>query len=427
MTLPQLLAKRSASSPKVVAWRQFRLGVWNEYTLADVHAEASAIGNGLASLGFAKGDVVAILAQNGVTSIAAEIGVQGIGCVAAVLSSALAPSTVRDVLALVEAKAVIVGDQEQYDKVHDVPVASVRSTVVLNARGFREIEVDDRPDADKILTIEQLKNRGGTGVAWDSQSAGLSGTDPATILCLVNRESREVEIHRYSHAAVLESAQSLHASVGFTRADVVAVHNSLGESVEHALSVVAPLVSGITVNIGQSGLSTQSMRQVQPSLVALHCGWLEGVGSDIERRVGASRGLKGMAARKALATTAPLGTAPAKPPKIGPTRAVGIVAALVAFVFLAVSVSLNDFVRVAIVAVLALVAALVTVVRGWSGVSSIRRAVGMSRTRAIISERPLDESTSPSAARLLGSLGIPIVVTPVPGEIIGRVRSEVLV
>ena len=48
MTLPQLLAERSKAAPKGVAWRQFRLGVWNEHTWADVHAEAVAIGNGLA-------------------------------------------------------------------------------------------------------------------------------------------------------------------------------------------------------------------------------------------------------------------------------------------------------------------------------------------------------------------------------------------
>ena len=50
-TLPQLLLDQVGRTPQKVAWRQFRLGVWNESTWAAVHVEAAAIGTGLAALG----------------------------------------------------------------------------------------------------------------------------------------------------------------------------------------------------------------------------------------------------------------------------------------------------------------------------------------------------------------------------------------
>ena len=198
-TLPQLLLDQVGRTPQKVAWRQFRLGVWNESTWAAVHVEAAAIGTGLAALGLAKGDVVGILAVNSVTAIASEIGAQGIGCVAAVLSADLAPTTVRDLLDVLNAKTVIVGDQEQFDKVQAANLSSMQSTVVIDSRGFRHIELAGRPDADRVLTIEQLKDRSTSTSDWDSRAASVQAFDPAAILCVINRSTREVEAHRYTH------------------------------------------------------------------------------------------------------------------------------------------------------------------------------------------------------------------------------------
>lgn len=426
-TLPQLLIERAKAMPNVVAWRQFRLGVWNENTWASAHAEAAAIGSGLAALGMQKGDVVAVLAGNSVTAISSEIGAQGIGCVVAVLSSELAPSTVRSVLSLIHAKAVIVGDQEQFDKVQDANVASVQSTVVLDARGFRHIEVAGRPDAERVLTIEQLKNRSGNASDWDARVERLLGSEPSTILCFVNRKSSEVEAHRFSHDEVIRSAETLRNEAEATSADTVAVQTSLADPIEHTLSVVGPLVIGLGVNIGQTGLATQSMRQVQPSLVALNGAWLNGIAVDVERRVSGGRGLKGFAARKALSSPPNLLTTPLKIAKLSRTRLVGLGALLLSFVFLLFSVSLNDFVRLLVVAAIALAAALITVVTGWSVTSSARRGLGLSRTRAILNGGALDTETTPAVASLLGSLSVPVVaVSAAAGEVLGHVRSEVL-
>ena len=425
-TLPKLLLDRAAQTPHKVAWRQFRLGVWNEYRWSDVHAEAAAIGSGLAALGLGKGDVVGVLAGNSLTAIAAELGAQGIGCVSAVLSADLAPSTVKNILEVANAKAVVVGDQEQFDKVHGVDITTLKSTIVIDARGFRHIEVAGRPDADQVLTIEQLKNRAGGTSDWATRSAAVQGTDGAAILCVINRSTAEVEAHRYSHDSLIQHAETLKSTVGATDADVVSVQTSLADPIEHTLSVVGPLVFGLAVNIGQPDLSTQSMRQVQPSLVAMNNEWLHDAAENIERRLATSKGLKGLAARKSL-TPGSLLTTPTSIRKISQSRLVGIAAAVAAFVFLLATVSLNDFLRLLVCVLIAVVAGLITVVTGWSGLSSARRGLGLGRTRAVLHDGSMTAESSSKAASLLGTLQVPAVsMSPAPGEILGRVRSEVL-
>jgi AMP-binding enzyme len=425
-TLPKLLIDRAATTPLKVAWRVFRLGVWNEYSWAAVHEEAALIGAGLATLGLAKGDVVAVLAENSVVSIATELGVQGLGCVAAMLSSDLAPSTVRSVLDLIKARVVVVGDQEQFDKVEAADLQALQGIVVLDARGFRQIEMSNRPDADRVLTIGQLKNRATSQADWDSSAAGVRGSDAAAILCTIDRAGGEVESHRYTHEVLLDHAAALEAASGANVTDVVSVQTSLADPIEHTLSVVGPLSLGLSVNIGQAELSTQAMRQVQPTLIAANVRWLGGAAAEVERKIATGRGLKGLAARKGLVPR-PLLTTPLARRRLAPTKVVGIAAAVVGFLFLLVTTSMNDFLRLLVVAVIALCAGVVTIVNGSSAVGAARRGLGLGRTRAVVHGGSLGAETTPAVASLLGSLDVPaVVLAPAPGEILGRVRSEVL-
>ena len=425
-TLPKLLLERAAHGPDTVAWRQFRLGVWNESTWSDILGEARAIGNGLSALGFASGDVVAVLAGNSTMAIAAELGAQGIGCVVAVLPSDLAPSTVRDILSLTDAKAAVVGDQEQFDKVEAANTPAMQSTIVIDARGFRHIEVGGRSDAERVLTIDQLKNRSTLAGAWDAKASVVKGADPAAILCVINRSTKEVEAHRFTHDALIKHAGQLNTTVNVGAGDIVSVQTSLADPIEHTLSVVGPLAFGLAVNIGQPDLSTQSMRQVQPTLVALDSTWLRGAAQSFEHRIETGRGIKGFAARRGL-TSHPLSTSARTVPKISQTRMVGIGASVLAFLFLLVTVSMNDFARLFVCVLIALVAALITVGTGWSTVTSARRGLGLARTRAVLHDGALTPESSPSIVSFLGTLNVPAVsMSPAPGEILGRVRSEVL-
>ena len=425
-TLPKLLIDQATSTPNKVAWRQFRLGVWNEHSWSAVHVEAAAIGTGLATLGLGVGDVVAVLADNSVTAIASELGAMGIGCTVAVLSSDLAPSTVKNILELTEAKVAIVGNQEQFDKVVATASSTLRTTVVIDARGFRHIESEGRPDADQVLTMDQLKKRSASTGDWDSRVASVESSGPAAILCVVDRPNRQVEVHRFSHDALVQHVGALTSSSDASGADIVAVQASIADPIEHTLSVTGPLVLGTQVNIGQADLATQSMRQVQPTLVAFNREWLTVTAGAFDRRIAAGRGLKGFAARRGL-TRRDLLTVAVGRHKFPPTKLAGMVAAVVGFVFLLFSTGLNDFLRILIVVCIALAVGLFTLFSGLSAVGSAKRGLGLVRTRAVVHDGSLSDDAMSAAAALLGTLGVPaVVLSSSPGELLGRVHSEVL-
>src|SRR5437899_1923505 len=59
-TLPALLAANAQQSPRAVALRQKRLGIWHEMTWAEYHRRVVALAAGLLGMGLQAGDVVAL-------------------------------------------------------------------------------------------------------------------------------------------------------------------------------------------------------------------------------------------------------------------------------------------------------------------------------------------------------------------------------
>lgn len=419
-TLPSLLLERAASAPRGVAMRRFKLGTWQQTTWADLVAEASAVGSGLAALGVGPGDVVGIVTDDGPEWIAAEIGAQGIGATVLGLDPDLSPPTLRRLVHESGAIAIVVGDQEQFDKVDFgcAALPELRMVIVIDTRGMRGIDADGRADAASVLSLGQLRARGATANDWERR-AGVLTADAAAVI-LASGHDNEVETARLTHAESIAHGRSLAAALGLGGADVLYSQHTLADPVEHSLAVVGPLLHGSTTHFGETGLHAQGLRQVQPTLLYARPAWLTFVSDEAAQRVAGSKGIKRAALRRGFVRRPPATTIRTSR-HANPARTVGLGAAALVALLYVLWPSGDDATRLLITLAIVLGACAALVLSGRCLGGPIRRRFGLSRCRAVVMEGGPDAT----GADFLGALDVPLVTPAVlTGQPVPRSASE---
>lgn len=115
-TLPQVLLARAKSTPNALAERHKRLGIWREFTWADVLDRVRALALGLESKGLKAGDSVMLIGENEPEHFWAEYAVQALG---GKVLSVYPDQTADEILFLAEdsgTRIFMAQDQEQVDK-----------------------------------------------------------------------------------------------------------------------------------------------------------------------------------------------------------------------------------------------------------------------------------------------------------------------
>ncbi|MEP3967161.1 MAG: AMP-binding protein, partial [Nitratireductor sp.] len=115
-TLPQVLLARAGSAPDALAQRHKRLGIWREFTWADVLECVRALALGLEEMGLSAGDSVMLIGENEPEHFWAEYAVQSLG---GKVLSVYPDQTTEEILYLAQdsrTRVFLAQDQEQVDK-----------------------------------------------------------------------------------------------------------------------------------------------------------------------------------------------------------------------------------------------------------------------------------------------------------------------
>src|SRR5947207_1391394 len=115
-TFPKLARANAQQMPDRVAIREKDYGIWQSTTWGDYLAQARAIALGLASLGFRRGDKVAIVGDNRPQLYWAVLATQALGGVPVPLYQDSIEKEMEYIVDHAEARFAIVEDQEQVDK-----------------------------------------------------------------------------------------------------------------------------------------------------------------------------------------------------------------------------------------------------------------------------------------------------------------------
>ncbi|MBC7137192.1 MAG: AMP-binding protein [Defluviimonas sp.] len=115
-TLPQVLFARAQTTPAALAQRHKRLGIWREFTWADVLDRVRALALGLEGLGLSSGDTVLMIGENEPEHFWTEYAVQSLG---GKVVSVYPDQTAEEILYLANdsgTRIFLAQDQEQVDK-----------------------------------------------------------------------------------------------------------------------------------------------------------------------------------------------------------------------------------------------------------------------------------------------------------------------
>jgi long-chain acyl-CoA synthetase len=115
-TLPQVLLARAKATPNALAERHKRLGIWREFTWADVLDRVRSLSLGLEEMGLSAGDSVMMIGENEPEHFWAEYAVQSLG---GKVLSVYPDQTTEEILYLAQdsqTRVFLAQDQEQVDK-----------------------------------------------------------------------------------------------------------------------------------------------------------------------------------------------------------------------------------------------------------------------------------------------------------------------
>lgn len=156
MTFPQLLTARARQKTNQVALREKDYGIWNEYTYGDYYEQVKALALGFASLGFQRGDKLAIIGDNRPEWVFSQLAAQSLGGISVGIYQESLPNELAYIIDNCDAKFVVVEDQEQVDKVLEIEqqLPKVQRIIYYDPRGMRNYK------HDKLLYFQDVQTLG---------------------------------------------------------------------------------------------------------------------------------------------------------------------------------------------------------------------------------------------------------------------------
>jgi long-chain acyl-CoA synthetase len=264
-TLPQLLGRNLAQNPTAPAMREKDRGIWITHSWADYARHVGDFANGLAALGFKRGEKVTVVGDNRPRLYWAQVSAQSLGGIAVPVFQDSIASELVYVLNHAEVAVVVAEDQEQVDKVLSLreQLPSLRLVIYDDARGmtgynepilksFEEIEALGRDFAAKnpeYLKTEIAKGKPGD-VALFAYTSGTTGKPKGAML---------------THRNLIGAAEGFITVEQLHRGDEWLSYLPMAWVGDAIFSLVLSTVVGITCNCPESPETVQrDLRELGP-------------------------------------------------------------------------------------------------------------------------------------------------------------------
>src|SRR5262249_34093555 len=213
-TFPKLVRDNARRLAGKVAIREKDLGIWQSYTWSQYFQQARLIARGLASLGFARGDRIAIVGDNRPQLYWAVMAAQALGGVPVPIYQDSIEREMEYIVDHSEARFAIVEDQEQVDKLLGVRARCRHLQHVVyddprGLRGYRE---------PGLLSLSELTEQGRKFEVdhpgyFDAQLAGGAADDIA-IICYTSGTTGAPKGAMLSHRNLIVTARNAAAFEG---------------------------------------------------------------------------------------------------------------------------------------------------------------------------------------------------------------------
>ena len=268
-TLPRRLLHNATARPGHPATREKDLGIWQTWTWAEVVAEVRAIACGLASIGFKRGDHLAIIGDNRPRLYWAMAAAQCLGGVPVPMYQDAPANEFVYVLNDAAIRYAIVEDQEQVDKMLEArpQVPTLAHVIYDDPRGLRNYAGEGYEGvASYDALVEAGRRHGEAHEGFLDAEIAKGRPDDVSVMLYTSGTTGKPKGVRQSHRAFITAAEGGIVFDRLTADDSVLSYLPMAWVGDHLFSYAQWLVAGFTINCPESGDTVMTdLREIGPT------------------------------------------------------------------------------------------------------------------------------------------------------------------
>jgi long-chain acyl-CoA synthetase len=265
-TFPKLVRENARRRGDKVAVREKDLGIWQAYTWSRYFEEGRLIALGLASLGFARGDRVAIVGDNRPPLYWAILATQALGGVPVPIYQDSIEKEMEYIIDHAEARFAVVEDQEQVDKLLSLRARCPRlqHVVYSDPRGMRAYS---EPGLVSMAELRELGRKFEVGhpTHVDTEMARGSADDVA-IICYTSGTTGTPKGAMLSHRNLMVTARNAALFEGLREDEEILSYLPMAWVGDHIFSYAQAIVCGFAINCPESAATVLSdLKEIAPT------------------------------------------------------------------------------------------------------------------------------------------------------------------
>lgn len=284
-TLLEALEHQANARGEAPAFRVKRHGVWQTTSWLELRSNVYRLAQGLGKLGLEAGQVLAIMGPNSPEWVTAELAAQALGAVPIGIPPDALAEEVGQLLEFTSAKAAVVADEEQLDKLVSLQ-DRLSFVLVWRERGM------NRHFGHKVKPYSSLLADATLGPTGAVAPARI-GAETTALLSATSGKAGASRLAMLSHGQLLAAERAIHQRLGLKQGEWLFSGLPLSSILEQLLTLVQALTRGLVVHFPEDAKTVrEDLKEVQPDFFLSSANLWEEAAALIESRMQDARGLK---------------------------------------------------------------------------------------------------------------------------------------
>ncbi len=266
-TLPQVFLDRVAQCGEMVALREKDFGIWQPITWNQYLSHVKHFALGLVSLGFQRGDHLAIISENCKEWLYADLACISLGGVTLGVYPTSPYPEVKYVVNHSDSVIIVCEDQEQTDKILEVidDLPLLKKIIVKDMKGLRNYP------KDIIISFREVEELGRqllkTQPNFFLNEVNKGNCEDICIMIYTSGTTGQPKGAMVNHLNVEATAWASADAMEISQNDTVVSYLPLCHVAEQIFSLYLPLFVGNTVNFAESIATIQEdLREIAPTV-----------------------------------------------------------------------------------------------------------------------------------------------------------------